>query len=92
MSYERGINVNVRDLRECLEGLPDDMDVIIPVCVDGDENVILGFKHARTIGILENPMEAKPAFCIATARDGADMYTLMELNARKNTTCKKLLF
>ena len=91
MSYERGINVNVRDLRKCLEGLPDNMDVIIPVCVEGDENTILCYRHARTIGILESPREEKPAFCIATAADGADMDTLTKLNAG-DTTCKKVLF
>lgn len=91
MAYERGINVTVRDLRECLEGLPDDMDVIIPVCDENNENNILGFRHARTIGILEHPVEPEPAFCIAISRDGADMYTLIKLND-KGVICKKVLF
>ena len=95
MSYERGINVTVRDLRDCLEGLPDDMDVIIPVCEESDSNNILGFRHVRTIGILENVYEPKPAFCMAASENGADMYSLIGRNLDKstrNTKCTKLLF
>lgn len=91
MSYERGINVNVRDLRDCLEGLPDDMNVIIAVCDEHDANVILGYRHVRTIGLLENKYEEKPAFCVAASSGGADMYSLMELN-RSDTICIKNLF
>lgn len=80
MEYERGINLTVRDLRECLEGLPDDMDVIIPIHEGRDENVISGFRHVRTVGKITSTYEPKPALCIATSRDGADMYTLLELN------------
>lgn len=90
--YERGINVTVRDLKECLKDLPDDMDVIIPVHVEGDENKILGFRHARTAGLLATPTEEKPALCIATARDGADMYSLMRINAGRETSCIYQLF
>lgn len=41
--YERGINVTVRDLMDCLEGLPDDMDVIVTVVTEDNGNNILGF-------------------------------------------------
>lgn len=91
MKYERGINLKVRDLKDCLKDLPDDMNVIIPVCSIGDENVILGFRHARTVGLLENRYEKEPALCVATARDGADLYSLMNFNKR-TSTCTKLLF
>lgn len=90
-NYERGMNVNVRDLRDCLEGLPDDMDVIIPVFDEHDENIIVGFRHMRTVGLLENQYEPKLALCLATARNGADMYSLMNYN-KLNTKCVKGLF
>ena len=91
MNYERGINVTVRDLKDCLEGLPDDMDVIIALCDERDANVILGYRHIRTIGILENKYEEKPALCLAASHDGADMYTLMGLN-KSDTSVVKMLF
>lgn len=89
--YERGMNVNVRDLRDCLEGLPNNMDVIIPVFDEHDENIIVGFRHVRTVGLLENQYEPKLALCLATARNGADMYSLMNYN-KLNTKCVKGLF
>lgn len=90
--YERGINVTVRDLRECLDGLPNDMDVIIPVFNEDDNNNnILGFRHIRAVGILENRYEEKPALCLASSEGGADMYTLMAIN-KLDTVCKKGLF
>ena len=89
--YERGINVTVRDLMDCLEGLPDDMDVIVTVVTEDNGNNILGFRHVRTVGILENPYEEKPALCLAPSEGGADMYTLMNIN-KSDTICKKGLF
>lgn len=90
-TYERGINVTVRDLRECLEGLPDDMDVILAVGDVDDPNVILGYRHIRAVGLLENKYEPKQALCLAASENGADMYSLMELN-KSDTSCVKGLF
>lgn len=89
--YERGINVTVRDLRDCLEGLPDDMDVIFALCDEKDANVILGYRHIRAVGVLENKYEPKQALCLAASENGADMYSLMELN-KSGTSCVKGLF
>lgn len=89
--YERGINVTVRDLRDCLEGLPDDMDVIVPVHDEDDANVIFGYRHVRTIGVLRSPRNPEPAFCLASSANGADMYSLMELNAG-DIECEKQMF
>lgn len=90
MKCEKSINVKVRDLKECLEGLPDDMDVVIPVHDEDDSNVINGYRHVRTIGILENG-GGETALGIATSEHGANMDNLMKLNAG-DTTCKKVLF
>ena len=90
-NYERGINITVRDMKEILKGLPDDMEVITTVTPEDDSNYIISFKHVRTAGILSNMYEPKPALCLAPSKDGADMYTLMDI-MRGDTTCEKLLF
>ena len=89
--YERGMNVTVRDLKDCLKDLPDDMEVIVPVFDDIDNNKISGFRHVRTIGVLESPVEPNQALCIATAVGGADMYTLTNTN-HLGVKCAKGLF
>lgn len=90
-NYERGMNVTVRDLKDCLKDLPDDMEVIVPVFDDIDNNKISGFRHVRTIGVLETPVEPNQALCIATAVSGADMYTLTDMN-HLGVKCTKNLF
>ena len=91
MDYERGINVTVRDLRECLEGLPDDMDVIIPIIDEEDANHIYCYRHVRTIGILENFFEPKPALCLNAAANGLDLHSQVGDN-ENSTKCTKVLF
>ena len=85
------INLTVGDLRDRIKDLPDDMDVIIPVSCAEDANYIESFRHARTLGIVSNKYEEKPALCINTAQDGADIDTQLNLN-KLSTTCDKVLF
>lgn len=90
-NYDRGINLTVRDLRDCLEGLPDDMDVIITITPEDDPNYILGFNHIRTAGILSNHYEPKSALCLAPSSGGLDMFSLID-RLHGDTTCEKQLF
>ena len=46
-------NIKVKDLKNILNGLPDDMLIIIPVIDTDDVNHIYGFVKAKTAGILE---------------------------------------
>ena len=46
-------NMKVKDLKNILNGLPDDMPIIIPVIDEDDTNHIYGFRYVRTAGILE---------------------------------------
>ena len=46
-------NMKVKDLKNILNGLPDDMSIIIPVIDEDDTNHIYGFRRVRTAGILE---------------------------------------
>ena len=85
------INLTVGALRDCIKDLPDDMDVIIPIIVEDDANYIVSFRHARTLGIVSNKYEEKPALCLNSAKDGADIETQLNLN-KTGTTCDKVLF
>ena len=85
------INLTVGDLKDRIKDLPDDMDIIIPVTIEDDANYIESFRHARTLGIVSNKYEEKPALCINTAQDGADINTQLNLN-KLSTTCEKVLF
>jgi len=85
------INMTVKDLRDILKELPDDMDVIIPVVDEDDANYIVSFRHVRTAGILKHHYVPEPALCISTSADGVDMHTLIKL-FNGDVTCEKVLF
>ena len=85
------INLTVGDLKDRIKDLPDDMDIIIPVTIEDDANYIESFRHARTLGIVSNKYEEKPALCINAAQDGIDIDTQLNLN-KLSTTCEKVLF
>lgn len=85
------INLTVGDLRDCIKDLPDNMDVIIPVTIEDDANYIVSFRHVRTLGVLSNKYEEKPALCLNGAQDGVDIKTQLNIN-KLSTTCDKVLF
>lgn len=64
------MNITIAKLKSIIANLPDNMPVIIPVTDERNCNLILGFRFARTAGILsceyENPKEV---FCINTSDD-----------------------
>ena len=69
-------NLTVGDLKRILEGLPDDMMVVIPVVDEDDVNRIFGFRKVRTAGILECEYEAeeeRKVLCINGACDNQDI-------------------
>ena len=91
MSYERGINITVRDLKDILKDLPDDMEVVSTVTPEDDTNNILAFIRIRTAGILSNPYEENKVLCLAPSTGGLDMFSLIKkLNG--DTKCEKQLF
>ena len=83
------INLTVGDLKEILNQCPDDMKIIIPVITEEDCNNILAFRHARTVGILENDYEPEPALCINAAADGLDISSQLK---RHDTVCTRVMF
>lgn len=92
MPYEIGMNVTVRDLKDMLDGLPDDMEVIVPITNEHDPNNLFGFNRIRTAGILKSPMEPDMALCLAPSLGGLDIFSLV--NNSKNVVAKveKMLF
>lgn len=84
-------NMTVADLKSIIEGLPDDMDVIVPIATKNDANAILGFRHVRTSGILRSSSEQHPAFCLNPSENGADMATQINMNCQY-VVCEKVLF
>lgn len=86
------INLTVGKLKELLKDLPDDMDVIIPICPDESKaNIIDSFWHVRTAGVLKSDYAPGPALCLATSDDGKDVIALMREN-KLDVWCDKLLF
>ena len=58
-------NMRITDLKNIISDLPDDMLVIIPVVDEDNVNDILGFRIARTAGVLTCSGEKdREAFCI----------------------------
>ena len=58
-------NMRIKDLKNIIADLPDDMLVIIPVVNEDNVNDILGFRIARTAGVLTCSGEKdREAFCI----------------------------
>ena len=85
------IDLTIGILKEAIKDLPDDMFVIIPVSCAEDANYIESFRYARTLGIVSNKYEEKPALCINTSQDGTNIDTQLHIN-KLSTTCDKVLF
>ena len=69
-------DLRVKDLKTILDGLPDEMMIVIPVVDEDDVNKIYGFRRVRTVGILEDQYEEecdKKVLCINGAASGADI-------------------
>lgn len=67
-------DMQVRDLKEIIRNLPDDMIIIFPVIGEDDVNKIFGFRKVRTAGILEcSSEEDREALCLNGACDGQDI-------------------
>lgn len=57
--------VHIKDLKEIIKDLPDEMIVVMPVVDEEDVNHIYGFRKVRTAGILRCEAEEETeAFCL----------------------------
>lgn len=86
------IDMRVKDLKNILIKLPDDMAVIIPVIDEGDANHIYGFRRARTAGILVSESEKdREVLCLNAAAEGQDIADQVHFSGR-DVGVKKVLF
>ena len=92
MSYERGMNVTVRDLKDILKDLPDEMEVIVPITNAYNPNDVFGFYRIRTAGVLKSPAEQDMALCLAPSLGGWDIYSLVNNSKNVAATVEKMLF
>ena len=68
--------MRVEDLKKILNGLPDEMLVVIPVVDEDDVNRIYGFRKVGTAGILEDESEAegeRKVLCLNGSANGQDL-------------------
>lgn len=72
---DQGIrNITVKDLKDILNTLPDDMPIVIPVVDENYVNRIYGFRYARTAGILSSETEEqREVLCLNGATPGEDI-------------------
>lgn len=66
-------NMRVKDLKDILSQIPDDMPIIIPVIDEDDANHIYGFRYVRTAGILISQGEKDDRVLCLNAADKEDI-------------------
>ena len=75
-SIGRNDYMRVEDLKKILNGLPDEMLIVIPVVDEDDVNRIYGFRKVGTAGILEDRSEAegeREVLCLNGSAGGKDI-------------------
>ena len=86
------MDMHVKDLKDIVNKLPDDLLVIIPVIDEDDSNHIFGFRKVRTAGILECVGEEEPeALCLNAAADEQDIADQVHFSG-KDVSVKNILF
>ena len=86
------INMTVKDLKEIIKDLPDNMEVIMPIVDMDDNNKIMVFRRIRTAGILTSKYESHPALCLNTSTDGIDISAQIKmLGEMAGVICEKIL-
>lgn len=66
--------MTIKDLKNIINNLPDDMIIVIPVVDEDNVNSILGFRKVRTAGILVCETESDPeVLCLNGAMNGQDI-------------------
>lgn len=82
-------NMAIKDLKNIINDLPDDMPVIIPVISEDDCDHVFGYRYIRTAGILSCAFEEdKRVLCL----NGANECDIADQVRNKNVTCECVLF
>lgn len=85
--------MRVKDLKEILNKLPDEMGVVIPIVTEEDVNHILAFRLIRTAGILTNEgdLNHPEVLCLNGAADGQDIADQVYFSGR-DVGVKEILY
>lgn len=87
-------DMRVKDLKKILDGLSDEMIVVIPVIDEDDVNHIYGFRKVRTAGVLVDEYGAedeREAICLNAAADEQDIADQVHFSGR-DVSVKEVLF
>jgi len=83
--------MTVKDLKDILTDLPDEMLVVIPVVDVDDVNDILAFRKVRTAGILRCEFEREnEVFCLTGASNGYDIADQVDSSGKEISAVKVL--
>ena len=86
------VDMRVKDLKNILDKLPDDLLVIIPVIDEDNANQIYGFRKIRTAGILVcDGEDDREVLCLNAAYDGQDIADQIHFSDR-DVGVKTILF
>lgn len=87
-------DMKVKDLKNIINELPDDMLVVIPVIDEEDANHIYGFRKVRTAGVLVDEYEdesEKEVLCLNAAANEQDIADQVHFSGR-DVSVKDILF
>ena len=86
-------DMRVKDLKNIIDKLPDDMLVVIPVIDEDDANHMYGFRRVRTAGVLvdEYSEEDKEVLCLNAAWNDQDIADQVHFSGR-DVSVKDILF
>lgn len=86
--------MTVKDLREILNALPEDMLIVMPVVDQNDVNYIYGFLKIGTAGILVcEAEEEREVFCLNVRYDGKDLsYQVQTSGVNAYISVKEILY
>ena len=87
-------NMKIKDLKNLIDKLPDDMLVIIPVIDEEDANHIYGFRKVRTAGVLVDDYaedSEKEVLCLNAAANDQDIADQVHFSG-KDVSVKEILF
>lgn len=86
------IDMRIKDLKNMINELPDEMIVVIPVIDEEDANHIYGFRKVRTAGILVcDGEDDREALCLNAAADEQDIADQVHFSG-KDVSVKDILF
>ena len=85
-------DMKVRDLKNIIKDLDDDLTIVIPIISEEDVNAIYGFRKVRTAGILTGETEEnKDVLCLNGATPGTKLDTQVAFSS-KDVDVKDVLY